>query len=189
MIRKIVLASQSPRRKQILEWAEIPFEIIVPNADESYPETLSVGDIPIYIANAKINAVKDNLEINPELPLVAADTIVVLGREVIGKPKDEQEAFDMLKKLSGKIHRVITGVCIYYDKRMTTFSETTEVEFKTLSDQQIQYYIEKYKPYDKAGAYAIQEWIGITGIKSIKGDFYNVMGLPAGRLWEKLSIL
>lgn len=189
MIRKIILASQSPRRKQILEWAEIPFDIIVPDADESYPESLAVEDIPVYIAHSKINTVKNNTQVDKTLPLVAADTIVVLGNEVLGKPKDAQEAFRILKKLSGNTHRVITGVCIYYEERIITFSEITEVEFKTLSDNQIRYYIERYKPFDKAGAYAIQEWIGITGIKSIKGDFYNVMGLPAGKLWEKLSIL
>jgi septum formation protein len=186
-MKKIILASQSPRRKQLLEWAEIPFEIIIKETDESYPEKLLPQDVAIHIAVNKALAVK-KLK-GDTTPILAADTIVVLNNEIIGKPAGKETAIEILQKLSGKKHFVITGVCILYDDKKIAFADTTEVEFHLLSLEQIKFYVEKYKPYDKAGAYAIQEWIGVVGIKSIKGDFYNVMGLPVSRVVKELKQL
>jgi len=184
---EIILASQSPRRKQLLEWAEVPFEIVIKETDESYPPGLSLEDTAIHIARNKGLAVQQDRHFTR--PVLSADTIVVLDKKVIGKPKDRQDAIDILSALSGKKHRVITGVVILYSETETAFADTTEVEFHELTNEQIVYYVDKYKPYDKAGAYAIQEWVGVTGIKSISGDFYNVMGLPISRVVKELSRL
>ena len=184
-MQKIILASQSPRRKQLLEWAEIPFEILVKETDESYPENLSIEETAIHIARNKALVIKRSNNIS--IPILAADTMVVLQNEIIGKPKDREDAVKILSRLSGKQHRVITGVVILYNEKELAFAETTEVEFHELSVAQIEFYVDKYKPYDKAGAYAIQEWIGVVGIKSVKGDFYNVMGLPVSRVVQTLQ--
>ena len=181
----IILASASPRRKQLLEWAEIKFEIVVHPTDESYPEGLNATDVAIYIAKEKAKAVANNLP--ADNIVIAADTIVVLHNEIIGKPKDREDGIAILKKLSGQQHRVITGVCILQGDKELSFSDTTEVDFHKLSAEQIEFYIDKYQPYDKAGAYAIQEWIGVVGIKKISGDFYNVMGLPVSRVVQALQ--
>ncbi|UEG49310.1 Maf family nucleotide pyrophosphatase [Ferruginibacter lapsinanis] len=186
-MQKIILASQSPRRKQLLEWAEIPFDIIVKETDESYPSNLSVDEIAIHIAKNKAVAVKEL--ISQPTTILAADTIVVLHNEVIGKPKDRTDAINILSKLSGQKHQVITGVCISSAYKEIVFADTTEVVFHQLSAAQIEFYVDKYKPYDKAGAYAIQEWIGVVGIQSVKGDFYNVMGLPVSRVVQELGNL
>lgn len=187
MNNSIILASQSPRRKQLLEWAEIPFEIIVKETDESYPQGLHVEDIAIHIARNKAIAIaKEN---NFNRPILAADTIVVANDEVIGKPVNREDAIRILSLLSGKKHLVITGVFILYNEKETAFADTTEVEFHLLTRGQIEFYVDKYKPYDKAGAYAIQEWIGVVGIKSVQGDFYNVMGLPVSRVVQELAKL
>ncbi|MDB5196432.1 MAG: maf [Flaviaesturariibacter sp.] len=178
-----VLASQSPRRKQLLEWAEIDFEIIVHPTDESYPDGLEPVAVAEYIAQEKAAAVSSSHQTKT---VIAADTIVVLDKEIIGKPKDREDALQILTKLSGKKHQVITGVCIRRGAQETLFSDVTSVQFHSLSAEQIQFYVDKYKPYDKAGAYAIQEWIGVIGIKSIQGDFYNVMGLPVSRVVQAL---
>jgi septum formation protein len=183
----IILASQSPRRKQLLEWAEVLFEIVVKETDESYPANLSLEGIAVHIARNKALAVqKDN---HFTKPVLAADTIVVLDEQVIGKPKDREDAIAILSVLSGKKHRVITGVVILHNEKEIAFADATEVEFHELTKEQIVYYVDKYKPYDKAGAYAIQEWIGVTGIKSVSGDFYNVMGLPVSRVVQALQAL
>ena len=184
-IKKIILASQSPRRKQLLEWAEIPFDVIVQPTDESYPANLSVDEIAIHIARNKALIIKKNHQSTSAI--LAADTIVVLNNEVIGKPKDREDAIAILTKLSGKKHTVITGVVILHDDKEIAFTDTTAVEFHSISNDQIVFYVDKYKPYDKAGAYAIQEWIGVIGIKSVTGDFYNVMGLPVSRVVQALS--
>ena len=192
-MQKIILASQSPRRKQLLEWAEIPFDVLVKETDESYPEDLSKEEIAIHIARNKALAVEKTYKVSKNLiglmPILAADTIVVLENEIIGKPTDRDDAIKILSRLSGKKHKVITGVVILTKEKEMTFSETTEVEFHVLSVAQIEFYVDNYKPYDKAGAYAIQEWIGVVGIKSIKGDFYNVMGLPVSRVVKELTNL
>ncbi len=182
---RIILASQSPRRKQLLEWAEIEFEVLVSDADESYPIDLAIQEIPVYLARKKAEVVK--ARVSPMKLIVAADTVVVLGGLIIGKPANRKEAVDILSRLSGQKHQVITGVVITKGDQQMAFADTTEVWFHELTQQQICFYVDKYKPYDKAGAYAIQEWIGVVGIKAIRGDFYNVMGLPVSRLIKALD--
>ena len=186
-IQKIILASQSPRRKQLLEWAEIPFEIIIRETDESYPAGLHVNEIAIHIARNKALAIKQSN--NTSIPILAADTIVVLKNEIIGKPKNREDAIDILSRLSGNHHKVITGVVILHGNTEISFADVTDVEFHSLTKTQIEFYVDKYKPYDKAGAYAIQEWIGVVGIKTINGDFYNVMGLPVSRVVQAVNSL
>lgn len=189
----VILASQSPRRKTLLEWAEIPFRVVVESTDESFDANMDAEKIPIHIASAKAQAVKNKLVAAQEkvnnIIFLAADTVVVLENEIINKPADRAEAIAILQKLSGKKHRVITGVVILLNDQEVSFSETTHVEFHPLTLQQIEYYVDHYQPYDKAGAYAIQEWIGVIGIASITGDFYNVMGLPVSRVVKELTTL
>lgn len=181
-----ILASQSPRRKQLLAWADLQFEVIVSAAEEDYPATMEVEDVPVYIAKNKALAVQERIK--NEFPahigkwIIAADTIVVLENEIIGKPINKADAVAILQKLSGKTHRVITGVYLINGAESIFFSETTLVHFHPLTEEQIHYYIDQYQPYDKAGAYGIQDWIGVVGIKGIEGDFYNVMGLPVSKL-------
>ena len=183
--KKLILASQSPRRKQLLEWAEVEFEIITRQTEENYPEGLSVQEVAMHIAYNKAREVQAAGNLNRTI--LAADTIVVINNTVVGKPKDSLDAKSILSKLSGTAHRVITGVSILSESHQVQFSDTTEVIFHYLTDEQIEYYVEKYQPYDKAGAYAIQEWIGVIGIKSVNGDFYNVMGLPVSRVVQVLK--
>jgi septum formation protein len=185
LMEKIVLASRSPRRKQLLEWAEIDFEVLVKETDEAYPAGMVVDEIPVFIARNKALAVEGSLR--GSRIILAADTIVVLEDAVIGKPAGREDAIRMLSALSGKRHRVITGVVLLNGEKETAFADSTEVWFHPLTEEQIVFYVDKYQPYDKAGAYAIQEWIGVTGIKSIKGDFYNVMGLPVSRVVQALE--
>lgn len=180
----IILASQSPRRKQLLEWAEMDFEIIVANTDETYPAGLEAKDVAIHIAREKAKAVQQKAK---NKIVIAADTIVVLNNEIIGKPVDRDDAIHILSKLSGNHHQVITGVVILKGHKETSFADITHVEFHSLTGEQIEFYVDKYKPYDKAGAYAIQEWIGVVGIRCINGDFYNVMGLPVSRVVQALK--
>lgn len=180
----IILASKSPRRKQILQWAEIPFEIFSEHTDETYPNDLSVTEIPIFIAKQKAAAVSDKFS---DRIILAADTIVVLDEKIIGKPLNEQMAIQTLEKLSDNTHEVITGVSIQKGEKQICFAEITKVRFHELSSSQIAYYISQYKPFDKAGSYGIQEWIGVVGIQSITGDFYNVMGLPISRVVQALN--
>jgi septum formation protein len=183
-MERIVLASQSPRRKQLLEWAEIEFDIVVKETDESFPSGLSIENIPVHIARNKAVAVQK--QVAPDKIILAADTVVVLDNKIIGKPKDREDAINILSALSGNKHLVITGVVIQKNDKEIFFADITEVWFHELSQHQIGFYVDKYKPYDKAGAYAIQEWIGVTGIKKINGDFYNVMGLPVSRVVQEL---
>ena len=181
-----ILASQSPRRKQLLAWADIAFDIIVSAAAEDFPPDMDVQEVPVHIAQKKAIAVQQ--KIKEEFPIhqgkwiIAADTIVVLENEIIGKPIDRADAIAILQKLSGKTHRVITGVYLVNDTESSYFSETTLVHFHPLTLSQIEYYVDQYQPYDKAGAYGIQDWIGVVGIRGIEGDFYNVMGLPVSKL-------
>lgn len=183
-MERIILASRSPRRKQLLEWAEIPFDVMVKDTDEMYPASLDIEQVPVYIARNKALAVKE--ELSHDRLILAADTVVVLNGKVIGKPVNQENAIEILSELSGQTHEVITGVVLMRDEAELAFADITEVEFHKLSPQQIAFYVEKYKPYDKAGAYAIQEWIGVVGIKRVKGDFYNVMGLPVSRVVQAL---
>ena len=189
-MERIVLASQSPRRKQLLEWAEVEFDIIVRPTEETYPEDLPIPEVPIHIARQKALVVQE--ELSHDQLILAADTIVVVGKKIIGKPVNREHAIEILNELSGNEHQVITGVVLRKGPKEVAFSDITTVLFHSLSLDQISFYIDKYQPFDKAGAYAIQEWIGVTGIKSIHGDFYNVMGLPVSRVvqalksWDKL---
>lgn len=184
-MERIVLASQSPRRKQLLEWAELEFDIIVKQTDESFDAGMEITDVPVHIARNKALAVQS--ELSPGRIVLAADTIVVLNGQVIGKPADREDAINILTSLSGNMHDVITGVVIRRGEEEIAFADVTQVFFHALRRDEIEYYVDKYKPYDKAGAYAIQEWIGVVGIKRINGDFYNVMGLPVSRVMRELA--
>ena len=185
-MKSIILASQSPRRKQLLEWAEIPFSIVIANTDEKIPNHLPINEMPIYIAREKAAVVQEKINDKQSI-IIAADTIVVLENEILGKPKDRAEAIKFLTLLSNKTHQVITGVVLLKSDIEIEFAETTLVEFHHLTQEQIEFYVDEYKPYDKAGAYAIQEWIGVVGIKKIVGDFYNVVGLPISRVVQELD--
>ena len=190
MSNKIILASQSPRRKQLLEWAEIDFDILVKPTDESFPADMPVEEIPIHIARNKaltIIADPSFKKYDAQTAVLAADTIVVLDGHVIGKPSDRDDAIEILSSLSGKKHLVITGVVLIKEGREICFSDSTAVWFHELTLPQIEFYVDKYNPSDKAGAYAIQEWIGVVGIQRIEGDFYNVMGLPVSRVVKALG--
>ncbi len=185
---RIVLASNSPRRKELLAGLDIPFEVrIIDDIDESYPDTLQTKEIAEYISKKKAAAYR--LSMSSDELIITADTIVVLGNEVMGKPKTEDEAILMLQKLSGNTHQVITGVTLTTCERQISFSVETDVAFKCLSDEEIRYYVTKYHPMDKAGAYGIQEWIGYIGVTGLHGSYYNVMGLPVQRIYESLKLL
>lgn len=185
-MEKIILASQSPRRKELLHLAEVDFEVMVANTDESYVDGLSFEETAIHIAKNKALVIAAN---NPNRIILAADTIVLCNNKIVGKPIDREDAIDILSQLSGNIHQVITGVCILNKEAEICFADITTVRFHALSQDQIVYYVDKYKPFDKAGAYAIQEWIGAVAIQGIEGDFYNVMGLPVSRVVAALSWL
>jgi len=182
---KIILASASPRRKQLLEWAEVPFKVVVKETNETFPAGLKVDEIALHIAKQKGLAVQSLVDASSII--LAADTIVVLKGRIIGKPKDRADAIRIISDLSGQKHVVITGVVIMHGEKQVNFADATDVYFHQLSREQIEFYVDKYKPYDKAGAYAIQEWIGVVGIKSVVGDFYNVMGLPVSRVVRALE--
>ena len=208
---RIILASNSPRRKELLAGLDIPFEVkVIQGIDESYPESLPAYETALYIAVKKAEAYRPLLDSainqqessddirNHELLILTADTVVIApsseeqndqeGKGIIlGKPKDAADAIRMLEMLSGKTHHVVTGVCITSQEKQRQFSVITEVTFKKLSKNEIDYYVEHYKPFDKAGAYGIQEWIGYIGCTSLKGSYFNVMGLPVQRIYEELK--
>jgi septum formation protein len=189
-MKNIILASGSPRRKMLMEWAELNFEIIVSDVDESFPSDISPKDVALLIAKNKNIAVFEKLQSTTpsnNFLVISADTIVVLNGEIIGKPNNREHAIDILNKLSGQKHEVITAVVMKNNLKEIAFADTTQVSFHDLTTDQIVFYVDNYKPYDKAGAYAIQEWIGVVGIKSIEGDFYNVMGLPISRVVSVLN--
>ncbi len=182
----IVLASNSPRRRELLAGLGIEFEVrVLPDIDESYPADLPVMQIAEYIAHEKASAYLLTMKDNDLV--ITADTVVIIGNEVLGKPKDEEDAKRMLRLISGKTHQVVTGVCLTTTKQQRHFSVSTDVTFKDLPENEINYYITKYKPFDKAGAYGIQEWIGYVGVTSLNGSYFNVMGLPVQKLWEELK--
>ena len=183
---KIILASNSPRRKELLAGLDVQFEVrIIPGIDESYPETLPTMEIAEYIAQKKAKAYRETMA-DDEL-IITADTIVVLDDKVLGKPKDAEEARCMLHALSGKTHQVVTGVVLTTKEQQKHFSVVSNVTFKTLSDNEIDYYVDTYKPMDKAGAYGIQEWIGYVGVTRLEGSYFNVMGLPVQRIYEAMK--
>jgi septum formation protein len=171
-MRKIVLASQSPRRKQLMELAELQFEIVIADADENNPPGIPGHEVPEYLAKKKAAAIEAQ---------------VLLDDEILGKPKDHVDAVKILTKLSGRVHKVVTGVCMQKGDKQVSFSVTTDVHFRPLTGDQIAHYVINYKPFDKAGAYAIQEWIGTVGIEKIDGDYYSVMGLPIGEVVKRLE--
>lgn len=189
-MQRIVLASGSPRRRQLLEWAEVPFTVVVSDADESFPPGTDPREASERVALAKAQAVMQGEAyrgLSDAPPILAADTMVVLDGDVIGKPVDREDAIRILSRLSGRSHQVVTGVVILYRGRTTRFHDVTTVTFHEIEPQGIEHYVDRYAPYDKAGAYAIQEWIGVVGIKGIQGDFYNVMGLPVSRVVSALT--
>ena len=182
---KIVLGSKSPRRQELLKGLDIDFGVKEIDVDENYHADLPIDKIPEYLAKQKADAYSDFLQ-NDTL-LITADTIVAHKGKVYGKPKDENDAKNMLKILANSTHEVITGVCITTKERQEIFSVITKVTFAPLTDNEIDYYVEKYKPMDKAGSYGIQEWIGYVGVEKIDGSYYNVMGLPIQKIYQKLK--
>lgn len=181
--KRIVLASGSPRRQQFFRELNIDFTIQIKEVEEIYPEDLKASEITVYLAELKANAF--DLLADNEI-VITSDTIVWHENNALGKPKDVQEAFNMLQSLSGKTHEVITSVCFKTKNTLETITETTKVTFNSLSDEVIRYYIETYKPFDKAGSYGIQEWIGLVGIEKIEGSYTNVVGLPVDKVYQKL---
>ena len=177
LMNKLILASGSPRRKQLLELAHVDFEVITSDVDETPPAGMHCEEVPVHLAMEKARAVAEKY---PDRNVLAADTVVLLEGDILGKPENDEAAKTMLARLSGHMHRVVTGVCLLQNGSEKSFSVTTEVYFRPLSESQISFYVDTYHPRDKAGSYAIQEYIGIVGIEKIVGDYYNVMGLPVG---------
>lgn len=183
--KTLLLASKSPRRRELLKMLDMDYRIVeIKDVDEIYPTELEVEKVPSYLSRLKAEAYLK--ELMPEDILITADTVVILDNKIIGKPKDLEDAKRMLRKLSGRVHKVITGVTIASREKIESFSTLSEVKFAQLSDAEIDYYVETYRPLDKAGAYGIQEWIGAVGVEGIIGSFYNVMGLPIHHLYRKL---
>ncbi len=182
----IILASNSPRRRELLRGLDLAFNVrVLPDIAENFPETIEPKDVAEYISKVKANAYLDTIT-EKELVLTA-DTVVIIDREILGKPHDAEQAKAMLHKISGRKHQVVTGVCLTTKERQHSFSVSTDVTFKELSDAEINYYVETYEPFDKAGAYGIQEWIGYVGVTSLEGSYFNVMGLPVQRIWTELN--
>ncbi|WP_297328508.1 Maf-like protein [uncultured Bacteroides sp.] len=183
---QVILASNSPRRKELLAGLGVEYEVrTLPDIDESYPEALQGADIPLYIAKEKADAYLAILK--PGELMITADTIVWLDGKVLGKPLDREEALQMLRDMSGRTHEVFTGVCLTTTEWQRSFTAQTEVRFSKLSEEEIAYYVDQFHPMDKAGAYGVQEWIGFIGVENISGSYYNVMGLPVQRLYKELS--
>jgi len=181
--KEIILASKSPRRQTLFKELGLDFKVEVREVEEVYPPELAGREVPVFLAALKSEAFG---ELADNQLLVTSDTVVVLDGKVIEKPKDAKDAKRMLKQLSGKTHKVFTGVCLRDGQKRSSFSSKTEVEFKELSNKEIQYYVEQFQPFDKAGSYGIQEWLGYIGIKGINGCYYNVMGLPLSKLYKEL---
>ena len=182
---KVILASNSPRRKELLAGLGVDYEVrTLPDVDESYPETLQGADIPLYIAKEKADAYVAMMQ--PGELMITADTIVWLDGKVLGKPRDREDALQMLRTMSGRTHEVFTGVCITTTDWQRSVTAQTEVRFATLSEEEIAYYVDNFQPMDKAGAYGVQEWIGFIGVENISGSYYNIMGLPVQKLYREL---
>jgi septum formation protein len=185
---KIVLASNSPRRRELLSGLNLEYTVrVLPDIDESYPDTLKGEEIPMYISREKAEAYRNSMA-EDEL-IITADTVVCINEKVLGKPRTQEEAKEMLRELSGKTHQVITGVCLMTCGLQRTFSATTQVAFDVLTEDEIEFYVEKFRPLDKAGAYGVQEWIGFVGVSRLEGSYFNVMGLPVQRLYQELKKL
>lgn len=180
---KIILSSNSPRRKELLAGLGVNFEVrVIKGVSESYPADTPLAEVPVYVAAEKASA----YEIGDDELVVTADTVVIVDGEILGKPKDRADAHRMLRMISGKTHQVVTGVCLTTQSEQRRFSVSTDVSFKQLTDKEIYWYIDNFRPFDKAGAYGIQEWIGYVGVQGIRGSYYNVMGLPVQRIYEEL---
>ena len=182
--KKIILASQSPRRQELLKQLGVDFDIRVLSIDETYPSDLSPYDVPEYLARLKSE--EFNAQKHEETCIITSDTVVIYDGKILGKPKDEKDALDMILKLSNKEHQVVTGVCLQFHDGIKSFSSISKVEFETISEAEANYYINNFKPLDKAGSYGIQEWIGQARIKKINGCYYNIMGLPLNALYNSL---
>lgn len=182
---KVILASGSPRRRELMAGLGVNYEVrILPDVDESYPDSLQGEEIPLYIAKEKADAYIPMMQ--PDELIITADTIVWLDGKVLGKPRDREDALQMLRTMSGRTHEVFTGVCITTTDWQRSFTAQTEVRFATLSEDEIIYYVDNFKPMDKAGAYGVQEWIGFIGVENISGSYYNIMGLPVQKLYREL---
>ena len=184
---KLILASASPRRQQLMKDAGFTFEVRLKNVEEKYPQELHLENVPEYLSKVKASAFRE--ELKADEVLITADTVVCIHDRILGKPADRKEAISMLQELSGNRHLVVTGVSVTTRTEQLSFSSRTDVFFKHLSNEEIEFYVDTYKPFDKAGAYGIQEWIGYIGIERIEGSFYNVMGLPIQKLYETLRKL
>lgn len=182
----IVLASKSPRRQELLKGIGIDFTILTKDVDESYPSRLPLVEVAPFLSLKKAKAFEDS-ELPDNFMVITADTVVIAENEILGKPKDKEDAFRMLRLLSGKTHRVVTGVTVHTKETSKTFSVVSKVIFDKLDNQEIEYYVDAYKPYDKAGAYGVQEWIGYIGVCGVEGSYFNVMGLPTHKLYEVLK--
>ena len=182
---RIILASRSPRRQQLLHEMGIRFNTVIREYEESYPDNLKGEEIATYLSELKANDFKNEISVNEIV--ITADTIVWCNNEVLGKPSDSEDAKRMIRKLSGNTHEVITGVTLLSASKEKTFSDTTKVTFEKLSEEEISYYVDNFKPYDKAGAYGIQEWIGVAACSRIEGSYFNVVGLPVQKLYKELK--
>jgi septum formation protein len=184
--KKVILASKSPRRQELLRLMGIDFRIVLKDVDESYPENLTPEEIAVYIAEKKARAFDESVD---DEVVLTADTIVNVDGKILGKPETVEQAAEMLRILSGKVHRVVTGVCLLYKHKYNLFHDVSEVFFRKLTEEEINFYVHKYQPLDKAGAYGIQEWIGLIGIERINGSYTNVVGLPTEKLYQQLKRL
>ena len=185
MARNIILASNSPRRKELMMMAGFDFEIITKNVDETHPVGVPAELVPVHLARKKARSLINDITYYDVV--IGADTVVILDGKIFEKPIDEKDATKMLTALSGKMHEVVTGVCIYSKENELTFSETTKVYFNELTSEEIKFYVHEYKPFDKAGSYACQEWIGAVAINRFEGDYFNVVGLPINRVYQELK--
>jgi len=183
--KKIILASKSPRRQELLKGLDIQFEIKTKEVDESYPLTMKPEQVPVFLAEKKADAFVDLLE--KDTILITSDTIVIQGKNILEKPNSIEEGKAMIRKLSGQVHTVVTGVCIRTLEKSISFSDETRVLFTDLTDDEIDYYMKNYQPFDKAGSYGVQEWIGYVGIEKLEGSYYNVMGLPVHKVYTALK--
>ncbi|MXV51539.1 septum formation protein Maf [Pedobacter sp. HMF7647] len=181
--KPIILASKSPRRQELLKLLGLDFRVVLKDVDESYPNNLRPEEVALFIAEKKAEAFDELVE---DEIVITADTIVVIGEQILGKPGSPEHAVAMLQTLAGNMHEVITGVCLFYQDKMHSFYDVSEVYFRPLTDEQITYYVDNFAPMDKAGSYGIQEWIGLIGIERINGSYTNVVGLPTEKLYQEL---
>ena len=184
---RIILASKSPRRQELLKGIGLPFAVLTKDVDESFSSEMPVYDVAPYLSYKKAKAFEEN-ELPENYMVITADTVVIVGDTILGKPKDAEEARNMLRLISGKKHSVVTGVTVHTKEKTKTFSVTSKVSFDVLDENEIDYYVNNYKPFDKAGSYGVQEWIGYIGVNCVEGSYFNVMGLPTQKLYQMLKL-